>query len=113
MKSEPDFESLVDTIASRVTARLSERRKLLVLDTPCHATKEECTGDGLCARRRPGSLDTMKGLGAVRFGAGPGIGAVREDLAQLIDHTLLKPEATREDVRKLCEEAKKYGFYSV
>lgn len=33
--------------------------------------------------------------------------------ASLIDHTLLKPEATRDDVVKLCREAKQYGFASV
>ncbi|MBI5183318.1 MAG: deoxyribose-phosphate aldolase, partial [Nitrospinae bacterium] len=35
------------------------------------------------------------------------------DLAKLIDHTLLKPETTREDIANLCSEAKRYGFYSV
>ena len=35
------------------------------------------------------------------------------DLAKLIDHTLLKPEATRGDIKKLCDEARKYSFYSV
>jgi deoxyribose-phosphate aldolase len=35
------------------------------------------------------------------------------ELAKLIDHTLLKPEATAADVTRLCEEAKKNGFYSV
>jgi deoxyribose-phosphate aldolase len=113
MKSERDLDRLVEEIASRVQARISERRKLLVLDAPCHATKEECGGDGLCARRRPWSMDAMRQLGAVRFSASPGIGQLRSDLAAMIDHTLLKPEATREDVRKLCEEAKQYGFYSV
>jgi deoxyribose-phosphate aldolase len=33
-------------------------------------------------------------------------------LARMIDHTLLKPEATAADVRKLCEEALKYNFWS-
>jgi len=35
------------------------------------------------------------------------------DLARLIDHTLLKPEATREEVEKLCEEARRYRFATV
>jgi deoxyribose-phosphate aldolase len=30
-----------------------------------------------------------------------------------IDHTLLKPEATETDIKKLCAEAKEYRFYSV
>lgn len=33
--------------------------------------------------------------------------------AAMIDHTLLKPEATKEQVRTICEEAVKYGFHSV
>ncbi|MDN5320000.1 MAG: deoxyribose-phosphate aldolase [Thermococcaceae archaeon] len=35
------------------------------------------------------------------------------DIAKYIDHTNLKPYATKEDIIKLCEEAKKYGFYAV
>ena len=33
-------------------------------------------------------------------------------LARMIDHTILKPEATQDDVRKLCEEALKHNFFS-
>ncbi len=36
-----------------------------------------------------------------------------DKVAKLIDHTVLKPEATAEDIDKLCAEAKTYGFYSV
>lgn len=32
---------------------------------------------------------------------------------QLIDHTLLKPEATEKEITKLCNEAKEYSFASV
>jgi deoxyribose-phosphate aldolase len=35
------------------------------------------------------------------------------NLAKYIDHTILKPDATKEDIRILCEEAKTYGFASV
>ena len=35
------------------------------------------------------------------------------DIAKYIDHTILKPEATVEEVKKLCKEAKEYGFASV
>ncbi|MCQ2743000.1 MAG: deoxyribose-phosphate aldolase [Bacilli bacterium] len=35
------------------------------------------------------------------------------NIAKLIDHTLLKPEATAEQIKKLCAEAKEYGFMSV
>lgn len=38
---------------------------------------------------------------------------MNEELAKLIDHTLLKPDATKDEIRCLCTEAKKYGFWSV
>jgi len=37
----------------------------------------------------------------------------RKNVAAIIDHTLLKPEATEKDILKCCEEANKYGFASV
>jgi deoxyribose-phosphate aldolase len=36
-----------------------------------------------------------------------------DQVAKLIDHTVLKPEATAEDIDTLCAEARKHGFYSV
>ncbi|SMQ82974.1 deoxyribose-phosphate aldolase [Bacillus sp. OV166] len=35
------------------------------------------------------------------------------NIAAMIDHTLLKPEATRQQIESLCQEAKKYKFASV
>jgi len=35
------------------------------------------------------------------------------DLAPLIEHTLLKPEATRKDILRLCDEAKQFRFRGV
>ncbi len=35
------------------------------------------------------------------------------ELAKMIDHTILKANATQNDIEKLCEEAKKYNFASV
>lgn len=37
----------------------------------------------------------------------------RKSLAQMMDHTLLKPEATDKDLEKLCQEAKAAGTWSV
>lgn len=36
-----------------------------------------------------------------------------ENFAKMIDHTLLKPDATREQIEKLCSEAREYNFASV
>jgi len=35
------------------------------------------------------------------------------DIARFIDHTLLKPDATKSMIEKLCEEAIQYGFFAV
>jgi len=36
-----------------------------------------------------------------------------KSIEKYIDHTMLKPDATREMLERLCNEAKEYGFYSV
>lgn len=51
--------------------------------------------------------------GASRIGIVLGETATAHDWASLIDHTLLKPEATESDIKKLCDEAAQYGFASV
>ena len=38
---------------------------------------------------------------------------ISADFATIIDHTLLRPEATGKDVERLCEEAVRFGFHSV
>ena len=38
---------------------------------------------------------------------------VPRDLAKFIDHTLLRPDATADEIDKMCEEALEYGFASV
>lgn len=35
------------------------------------------------------------------------------NIAQYIDHTILNPDATEADIKRVCQEAKEYGFYSV
>jgi len=51
--------------------------------------------------------------GADRVAGTLGIAPSDGRLAVLIDHTLLKPEASHEEIAQLCAEARKYGFASV
>lgn len=37
----------------------------------------------------------------------------KKQLAKMIDHTILKPEATKKEIEKLCSEALEYNFASV
>lgn len=38
---------------------------------------------------------------------------MKQNIANMIDHTVLKAFSSKEDVIKVCEEAKEYGFFSV
>lgn len=51
--------------------------------------------------------------GASRIGTVLGETATARDWASLIDHTLLRPDASIEDIRQLCNEAREFGFASV
>jgi deoxyribose-phosphate aldolase len=117
-----DVDRLVEMITQRVKDRLQSQPaqvKLNVLPRDrgeCNddaAPGEDCAGCGTCVVRRPWSVRAMEGAGAMRVGAPLGVGEVPADLGKLIDHTLLKPEATRDEVVKLCDEARKYRFASV
>jgi len=60
--------------------------------------------------------EVVRALGGSGTGAPPAPGGppkFNQDLAKMIDHTLLKPEATLAEVEKLCQEARQYGFWSV
>jgi len=55
----------------------------------------------------------MIAAGADRLASTLGIAPPEGRLAGLIDHTLLKPEASHDEIAQLCSEARKYGFASV
>ncbi len=116
-----DVDRLVEIITQRVQERLNAQpaAKLALLPRDrgdCvddSAPGEDCGECGACVVRRPWSVRAAEGAGAMRVGAALGVGSVPADIAKLIDHTLLKPEATRDEVVKLCEEAKQHRFASV
>ena len=58
-------------------------------------------------------VERIVDAGASRIGIVLGETATAHDWASLIDHTLLKPEATETDIKKLCNEAIQFGFASV
>jgi deoxyribose-phosphate aldolase len=62
-----------------------------------------------CARKTRAVVEA----GADRISCGPSVVQLDAGFAGLIDHTLLKPEASRDEIKKLCEEAARFGFASV
>lgn len=69
----------------------------------CHSVHVEC-----CPDRLRGVLDA----GATRLGL-QASGAPAGSVAGLIDHTLLKPDATQAEIETLCHEAREYSFATV
>jgi deoxyribose-phosphate aldolase len=72
----------------------------------------ECSACGRCVERKAGAVKAVVDAGASRISATDG-SAIGLSLAPYIDHTLLKANATQEEIGKLCAEARKYLFASV
>ncbi len=115
MTTGKDIDRLVDVIAGRVRDELAKRTAAAPAahvhggggTAPCNT----CAARGSCS---PKVVLGAINEGAARIGATPGIeGAPCHHVAPLIDHTLLKPEATKDELRVVCEEARKYGFATV
>lgn len=79
-------------------------------------TEEICRRLGNAGPGLPGSpseIQDLVGCGACRVSVTLPAPQLAPEIAVLIDHTLLKPEATRADIIQVCEEAVRYGFASV
>src|SRR4051812_18499058 len=96
-----ELQRLIDTIVSELMPSMTVR-------TPqgrcaCHSVLDDC-----CPDRLRGVLDA----GASRVGMYAGGGAPA-GVASMIDHTLLKPDATRQEIEALCREAAQFKFATV
>ena len=81
-----------------------------------HEHGEQCTqecADGVCVKTCFDRVGQVISAGAERVSST--LGGIPNDpsVAKLIDHTLLKPDATPDQVAQLCYEARTYGFASV
>lgn len=125
-----DIEALVARITQEVLSEIQQqkaptsaevdrlpppgRTQAVVASSKVCAAKltGECAGVGCCSQLIPDRVRAVVECGADRVGNTLG-GKVDSDLAAIIDHTLLKAEATRDEVLELCHEARQYRFASV
>ena len=70
---------------------------------------------GVCAEKQPDTYRKFMDFGVERLGVHDGTNAasVPEDVAKCIDHTILKPDATEDDIKTLCAEADEFQFATV
>lgn len=99
-----ELDLLIEQITDAIVARLNG-------DGNDQAALCGCTSE--CFNRCPERMHRVIDAGASRIGLVLGETASAKDWAALIDHTLLKPEATDQDIKRLCEEAVRYRFASV
>lgn len=88
-----NYDQLIDQITDMVLAKLE--------------------GNEYCPTFCRADVERIVDAGAERIGIVLGETATAHDWASLIDHTLLKPEASETDIKKLCDEARQFGFASV
>lgn len=123
MSNNQNINELVEIIAKRVTERLQAMgvgaASASASHTPsvtseCACSHGSCSNCGQCVVKKPTAVNNLINLGAARIGATHGITSqIDTKLASMIDHTLLKPDATKAELTKICEEARQYHFATV
>ncbi len=105
-------EQLVEQITKQVLVLLREEE--------ARAQAGDGDGDGLCddcigqcVAQCQDKVQEVVDAGATRLTSTLGHVDVSAQVANLIDHTLLKPDATRDQIAQLCYEARKHNFAAV
>ncbi len=105
-------EQLIEVITREVLIAIMEQRQRAEAAPNCEQCKFGCA-EGMCVRTCFDRAGSVVSAGAERLSST--IGVIPQDLrlAGMIDHTLLKPDATPDQIAQLCFEARKHGFASV
>jgi deoxyribose-phosphate aldolase len=107
-----ELDQLVAQIGEEILARIGGPRSgkgegLNIPDLVCPGCTQRCAQT--CAVKTREIVQA----GADRVSASDRLTRIDESIAKLIDHTILRADATRQDVTRVCTEAKKYNFASV
>lgn len=104
-------ETLVEIIAREVLSAYSDQeiQQSISQGLMC---KRECAS-GMCVTTCFNKVGQVVSAGAERLTSTVGVIPPDLSMAGMIDHTLLKPDATPDKITQLCMEARKYNFASV
>ena len=112
--SSSDYPGLVEQITRVLSSNPALLAPLAASVSSGDAACTNCNDCGHCVSKQTTTVRSMVAhTSGARVSATPGVGHVPQDMAQYIDHTLLKPDADYTAIDKLCDEAKQYGFASV
>jgi deoxyribose-phosphate aldolase len=104
-------ETLVEVITREVLIALEEHEQAQNVP-PGGSCKVDCAS-GICVTTCFDNVGQVVSAGAHRLTSTLGHIPPDPDLASMIDHTLLKPDATADQIAQLCFEARKHNFASV
>ncbi len=111
MRLDPStVENLVEQITKQVLLLLVEEQ---ASTQPGNngSTCTDCIGE--CVTKCESKIKEVVNAGASRLTSTLGNVDMSTDIAKLIDHTLLKADATQDQIAQLCYEARKFGFAAV
>lgn len=100
-------EQTVERIIEEIT------RNVLVLIDEEQKKTNGSGGARISASNFAERVKPVVAAGADRIAATLGLAPTDEELAHMIDHTILKPDATQDEIAQLCYEARKHQFASV
>ena len=103
---EATLERIIEQITRQVLILLQEEEK--VQTGAGTVSPPPMSAHDYVERVRP-----VVNAGADRIASTLGIAPTDGSLAHMIDHTILKPDATQDQIAQLCYEARKHGFASV
>lgn len=108
MYDKATLERIIEEITHEVLLRLNQaEKKTAVGQSGCNCK------NGTCAQHCSPQVNQLMQAGATRLTATLGTQPASEQIARTIDHTLLKADASQEQIAQLCYEARKYHFASV
>lgn len=108
MVNQATLERLIEEVTHEVWLRLSQMEG----GTAVPATGCNCQ-DGSCTQHCTDKVRQVMQAGATRLTASLGTHPTDQAISHTIDHTLLKADASQEQIAQLCYEARKYQFASV
>lgn len=109
--TKQEVKHLVEVIAREVLIAMNEKQYRTNQPAGDYCTSE--CADGICVDTCFNRVGEVVSAGASRLTSQLGNIPEDPDIAGMIDHTLLKPDATADQIAQLCFEARKYHFASV
>ena len=106
MQNKAAVEQIIEEITREVLLRLNQPQPASG-NSGCNCT------DGSCVQNCADKVNRVVQAGASRLTATLGVRPQDSSIARYIDHTLLKPDASQDQIAQLCYEASTYGFASV